>query len=149
MAEMPIEPCISRMLLAASELGCVEEVGTARLAVHSPPVQVLTIAAMLSVSNPYTARTGNSASPHEWVVKQGDHVSLLNLYNQFKVLSIGTPETGLTDWWRQERRRDRNWVQDNKVNTHAMKHATQIRQQLAAYMKVPSPPPPTGCSLAL
>eukprot|EP00656_Telonema_subtile_P045430 TRINITY_DN51686_c0_g1_i1.p2 TRINITY_DN51686_c0_g1~~TRINITY_DN51686_c0_g1_i1.p2 ORF type:complete len:117 (-),score=34.49 TRINITY_DN51686_c0_g1_i1:417-767(-) len=64
MAEMPIEPNISRMLLAARDLGCAEP--------------VLTIAAMLSVSNPYYTKSSGNAQSYEWVVKQGDHLSLLN-----------------------------------------------------------------------
>lgn len=80
--------------------------------------QVLTIAAMLSVSSPYFTRSNPNAEPFEWVVKQGDHLSLLNLYNMY-----------------QRKQRDRNWVNDNRVNPLALKRAAQIRQQLTAYLK--------------
>lgn len=76
MAEMPVEPRLAKALLASVTLGCSEE--------------TLSIAAMCSVDYPFIsmrARANEEAKQRlldckgELSVIQGDHLTLLNIYN--------------------------------------------------------------------
>ena len=74
LAFLPLDPFIGRMLLAAAEGGCLEE--------------GLSIAAMLCIPSPYqrptTALRGRPRIPlASFAVEEGDHLTLLNLYNAF------------------------------------------------------------------
>lgn len=97
MAEFPIEPTIAGMLLNAGEAGCTEE--------------MLTIAAMLSVAAPF--HRNSSAAQRAFAVSQGDHLTLLNVYNSFI-----------------RHRRDTAWINEHRVNRRALVHATEIRKQV-------------------
>jgi ATP-dependent RNA helicase DHX8/PRP22 len=51
MAEIPLEPCLFKMLITSADLGC--------------SVEILTILAMLSVENPFYRLKEGSADRHE------------------------------------------------------------------------------------
>uniref|UniRef100_A0A3Q2VAM4 Pre-mRNA-splicing factor ATP-dependent RNA helicase DHX16 n=1 Tax=Haplochromis burtoni TaxID=8153 RepID=A0A3Q2VAM4_HAPBU len=73
MAELPVDPMLSKMILASEQYKCSEE--------------VLTIAAMLSVNNSIFYRPKDKVvhadnARMNFVVPGGDHLVLLNVYNQ-------------------------------------------------------------------
>jgi pre-mRNA-splicing factor ATP-dependent RNA helicase DHX16 len=108
MAEFPVDPMMAKMLLASEKYKCSEE--------------VVTIAAMLSVNGAIfyrpkdkiihadTARR-NFNHPH------GDHLSLLNVYNQW-----------------QESDHSTQWCYENFIQYRSMKRARDVREQLANLM---------------
>ena len=79
MAEMPVEPRLSRCLLASLEYGCTEE--------------MLSVAAMCDVEYPFVTLRHRSSeesrqrlaeSLAQFVSLDGDHITLLNVYKGFR-----------------------------------------------------------------
>ncbi|CAM9473229.1 unnamed protein product [Hapterophycus canaliculatus] len=108
MAEFPVEPCLAKFLASAWDFDCVED--------------ALTVAAMLSVQNPFDhPRSGGRErrervreAMEEFAVTEGDHITYLNVFNSFE-------ETGS----------DFEWCKDNCLNYRALVRAGEIRQQLS------------------
>ncbi|KAF5474489.1 hypothetical protein F2P56_006382 [Juglans regia] len=102
-AEIPLEPMISKMILSSNELGCSEE--------------ILTIAAVLSVQSIWVYGRGVHRELDEaklrFAAAEGDHVTFLNVYKGF--LQSG---------------KSSQWCHKNHVNYHAMKKVVEIREQL-------------------
>ncbi|PFX22231.1 putative pre-mRNA-splicing factor ATP-dependent RNA helicase DHX16 [Stylophora pistillata] len=109
MAEFPVEPTMSKMLIASEKYKCVE--------------QILTITAMLSVNNAIFYR------PKDKVVHAdnarvnffrpgGDHLTLLNVYDQWV-------ETGYST----------QWCYENFLQHRSMKRARDVREQLEGLME--------------
>lgn len=78
MAEMPVEPRLSRCLLMSFELGCVEE--------------MLSVAAMCDVDYPFVTLRSKASdeskqrladSLSQFVSLEGDHITLLNIFKGF------------------------------------------------------------------
>ncbi|KAF5474488.1 hypothetical protein F2P56_006383 [Juglans regia] len=92
-AEIPLEPMISKMILSSNELGCSEE--------------ILTIAAVLSVQSIWVYGRGVHRELDEaklrFAAAEGDHVTFLNVYKGF--LQSG---------------KSSQWCHKNHVNYHAM-----------------------------
>lgn len=74
MAEFPLEPTFSKMLLTAVDLSCVDE--------------VITIIAMLSVQNVFYRPRDKQALADQKKAKffqpEGDHLTLLTIYEAWK-----------------------------------------------------------------
>lgn len=74
MAKFPLEPRLSRALLASAELGCLDE--------------VLTIVALLSADNIFvhsTEKIDKVATMHrKFQSNYGDLITLLNVYKAYK-----------------------------------------------------------------
>jgi ATP-dependent RNA helicase DHX8/PRP22 len=109
MAEYPLEPQISRMLLRAAELRCA-----------SP---VLTIAAMLSLQGSvfFRPRDRQDQADHRKASfhhPEGDHLTLLNVF----------------DSW-VENGRSAGWCQEHFIQHRSMKRAADIREQLRSIME--------------
>ncbi|GMN43620.1 hypothetical protein TIFTF001_012828 [Ficus carica] len=119
-AEIPLDPMISKMILSSSQLGCSEE--------------IITIAAVLSIQkynvaldtvNKYSAIlqsiwvSGRGAQKEldeaklRFAAAEGDHVTFLNVYKGFF-------QSGKSS----------QWCHKNFVNYHAMKKVVEIREQL-------------------
>lgn len=112
MAELPLEPSLSRMLMEANEYGCLS--------------QALTVAAMLSAET--TLLPGRSKSTEKkrkhtplelpdgsgW----GDHIQLLQIY----------------ECW-DEYDYDVNWVKDNGLQVRGMMFVKDVRKQLCQIMQ--------------
>ncbi|CAN0208209.1 unnamed protein product [Ectocarpus sp. 6 AP-2014] len=117
MAEFPVEPCLAKFLASAWDFGCVED--------------ALTVAAMLSVQNPFVHPRGGGRerrervreAMEEFAVTEGDHITYLNVFNSFD-------ETG----------NDSEWCKENCLNHRALVRAGEIRQQLSRYCKKFAPP---------
>ncbi|GAA5896499.1 hypothetical protein JCM8208_004215 [Rhodotorula glutinis] len=107
MSTFPLEPQLAKMLIVSPEFKCSNE--------------ILSIAAMLSVPNPYlrpnSQRKEADEAKAQFAHPSGDHLSLLNLYHAYK----GSP--------------DANWCWNNYVSHRAMQQADNVRNQLKRSME--------------
>eukprot|EP01099_Mayorella_cantabrigiensis_P002926 TRINITY_DN2315_c1_g1_i1.p1 TRINITY_DN2315_c1_g1~~TRINITY_DN2315_c1_g1_i1.p1 ORF type:complete len:1050 (-),score=283.26 TRINITY_DN2315_c1_g1_i1:113-3175(-) len=109
MAEFPVDPMLSKMILASEKYKCSEE--------------ILTICSMLSVNNAIFYRPKDKAI-HADKAKvnfhrpQGDHLTLLTVYNQWKETNYST-----------------QWCFENFIQFRSMKRARDIRDQLEALLE--------------
>ncbi|GAA5941712.1 hypothetical protein JCM1841_005160 [Sporobolomyces salmonicolor] len=107
MSAFPLEPQLAKMLIVSPEFKCSNE--------------ILSIAAMLSVPNPYlrpnSQRKEADEAKAQFAHPAGDHLSLLNLYHAYK----GSP--------------DANWCWNNYVSFRAMQQADNVRNQLKRNME--------------
>lgn len=106
MAECPLIPHLSRALLEAGKLGCLEE--------------TLTIISMLSSDTIFFSsgedREKTSAAKKTFQHRSGDHLTLLNVYNTFLA-----------------HRSDTKWCANNFIDARSMKHVCDVRQQLVDF----------------
>ncbi|XP_022955010.1 probable pre-mRNA-splicing factor ATP-dependent RNA helicase DEAH9 isoform X1 [Cucurbita moschata] len=102
-AEIPLEPMISKMILASGDLGCSEE--------------IITIAAVLSIQSIWTSSRGAQKELDEarlqFAAAEGDHVTFLNVYKGFL-----------------QSNKSSQWCHKNFINYQAMKKVMEVREQL-------------------
>ncbi|XP_018416161.1 PREDICTED: putative pre-mRNA-splicing factor ATP-dependent RNA helicase DHX16 isoform X1 [Nanorana parkeri] len=108
MAELPVDPMLSKMILASEKYGCSE--------------QILTIAAMLSVNNSIFYRPKDKVvhadtARANFTVPGGDHMVLLNVYTQWV-------ETGYS----------LQWCYENFIQARSLRRARDVREQLEGLM---------------
>uniref|UniRef100_A0AAQ5XHC8 Pre-mRNA-splicing factor ATP-dependent RNA helicase DHX16 n=1 Tax=Amphiprion ocellaris TaxID=80972 RepID=A0AAQ5XHC8_AMPOC len=108
MAELPVDPMLSKMILASEQYKCSEE--------------VLTIAAMLSVNNSIFYRPKDKVvhadnARMNFVVPGGDHLVLLNVYTQWVESGYST-----------------QWCYENFIQFRSMRRARDVRDQLEGLM---------------
>jgi ATP-dependent RNA helicase DHX8/PRP22 len=107
MAEFPLEPALSKMLIISHELGCSEE--------------ILTIVAMLSVEAPFYRPKDKATQADMKKAKfnhaDGDHLTLLTVYDAWKASKFSNP-----------------WCFENFLQPRAMKRAQDVRKQLVMIM---------------
>ncbi|KAK6149987.1 hypothetical protein DH2020_017512 [Rehmannia glutinosa] len=98
-AEIPLDPMVSKMILASNDYGCSEE--------------VITIAAVLSVQSIWFSARGVQKELDEaklrFAAAEGDHVTFLNVHKGFIQSSKSS-----------------NWCHKNHVNYHAMVNILNI-----------------------
>jgi len=74
MAQFPLDPPLTKMLITADKLGCTEE--------------ILTVVSMLSVPSPFYRPKGreeeSDAARDKLLIPESDHLTLLNVYEQWK-----------------------------------------------------------------
>uniref|UniRef100_A0ABD2X397 RNA helicase n=1 Tax=Trichogramma kaykai TaxID=54128 RepID=A0ABD2X397_9HYME len=108
MAEFPLDPPQSKMLIVASNLGCASE--------------ILTIVSMLSVPaifyRPKGREEDSDSKREKFQVPESDHLTYLNVYNQWK-----------------SNRYSSSWCTENFIHAKAMRKVREIRQQLEEIMK--------------
>jgi pre-mRNA-splicing factor ATP-dependent RNA helicase DHX16 len=110
MAEFPLDPMLSKTLVAADTYGCSE--------------QVATICCMLSSGNTifYRPKDKIQLADHAHQAFHagavGDHVALLNVYSQWADSEFST-----------------QWCYENFVQVRSMKRARDIRDQLVALLE--------------
>ncbi|KAH9882082.1 hypothetical protein J1614_001254 [Plenodomus biglobosus] len=112
MAELPLEPMLSKALLQAAnpEFNCLSE--------------MLSIAAMMTLKgNTFISHDGNKKqldnARRRFAVVQGDHLTLYNVYEAFtKSGPYNIP-----------------WCRDNCLNQKSMVKAMSVRKQLVAYLE--------------
>ena len=107
MAEFPLEPNLSKMLLLSVDLGCSDE--------------ILTIVSLLSVDNPFyrpkdkqSAADARKAKFHQ---NEGDHLTFLQVYRGWEASKFSSP-----------------WCFENFIQARAMKRAQDVRKQLLTIM---------------
>lgn len=107
MAEFPLEPNLSKMLILSVDLGCSEE--------------ILTITAMLSVENPFYRPKDKQAQADMRKAKfhqaEGDHLTLLTVYKGWEAARFSNP-----------------WCFENFLQARSMRRAQDVRKQLVTIM---------------
>lgn len=107
MAEFPLEPQLSKMLIQSVDLGCSEE--------------ILTIVAMLTAQNvfyrPKEKQAQADAKKAKFHQPEGDHLTLLTVFNGWKANSYANP-----------------WCFENFIQSRSMKRALDVRKQLVGIM---------------
>jgi ATP-dependent RNA helicase DHX8/PRP22 len=107
MAEFPLEPPLSKMLMTSIALGCSDE--------------ILTIVAMLSVQNvfyrPKEKQTQADAKKSKFHQPEGDHLTLLAVYTSWKANQYSSA-----------------WAHENFVNSRSLRRAQDVRKQLITLM---------------
>lgn len=117
MAEVPIQPMMAKCLLSSAEPGfrCTKE--------------MLSIAAMLSISSPFLipdegrskAGAEGELERRKFTTEEGDHLTLLNVYQTFVNPRIGKQSS--------------RWCGNHRLNFKALSRAVAIRSQLERYLK--------------
>ncbi|XP_068084607.1 ATP-dependent RNA helicase DHX33 isoform X2 [Anabrus simplex] len=104
MAQFPLDPRFSKILLSAKEYGCVEE--------------ILSIVALLSGESIFVTPPGKRekavASREKFISTAGDHITLLNVYQGYKNVE-----------------QKKQWCQDHFLNARNLEYASEVRTQLA------------------
>ena len=107
MSEFPLDPQLSKMLVASPQFKCSNE--------------ILTITAMLSVPNcfvrPRDKMREADAAKEQFVHSDGDHLTLLNVFHAFK------------GWQSKGEEGDMCW--NNWLNLRSLKSANSVRDQLS------------------
>lgn len=105
MAQFPLDPRFSKILLASENYGCLEE--------------MLTIVAMLSGEsiflNPPSKREQALACRQRFSSSYGDHITMLNVFREFQRLGSNN---------------QRSWCHEHYINMRNIIYASQIRAQL-------------------
>lgn len=109
MAEFPVDPMMAKMLIASEKYECSEEAAT--------------IAAMLSVNGAIFYRPKDKGihadeARKNFTVPGGDHLVLLNVYNQWAGSDFST-----------------HWCYENFIQHRSMKRARDVRGQLVGLME--------------
>ncbi|XP_041068515.1 pre-mRNA-splicing factor ATP-dependent RNA helicase DHX16 [Carcharodon carcharias] len=109
MAELPVDPMLSKMILASEKYQCSEE--------------ILTIAAMLSVNNAIFYRPKDKVvhadnARMNFFLPGGDHLVLLNVYTQWVESGYST-----------------QWCYENFIQFRSMRRARDVREQLEGLME--------------
>uniref|UniRef100_A0A0E0LTX8 RNA helicase n=1 Tax=Oryza punctata TaxID=4537 RepID=A0A0E0LTX8_ORYPU len=110
MAEFPLDPMLSKMIVASEKYKCSDE--------------VISIASMLSVGNSIFYRPkdkqvhADNARLNFHTGNVGDHIALLNVYNSWKETDYST-----------------QWCYENYIQVRSMKRARDIRDQLEGLLE--------------
>lgn len=111
-SQFPLDPTLAVMLIGSPAYSCSEE--------------MLTIVALLSVPNvfvrPASARKRADEAKMQFAHADGDHLTLLNVYEQF--MSDDARNIGLHQWCR-----------DNFLSYRSLTSAKSVRSQLARIME--------------
>ncbi|PWA73424.1 DNA/RNA helicase, ATP-dependent, DEAH-box type, conserved site-containing protein [Artemisia annua] len=107
MAEFPLDPPLSKMLLASVDLGCSDE--------------ILTIIAMITTGNIFYRPREKQAQADQKKAKffqpEGDHLTLLAVYEAWKAKNFSGP-----------------WCFENFVQSRSLRRAQDVRKQLLSIM---------------
>lgn len=107
MSQFPLDPMLSKILLASVDLGCSEE--------------ILTIVAMLGVQSVFYRPKEKQGLADQKKAKfhqpEGDHVTLLTVYNSWKNNRFSSP-----------------WCYENFIQSRSLKRAQDVRKQLVTIM---------------
>ncbi|KAK9837133.1 hypothetical protein WJX81_005309 [Elliptochloris bilobata] len=107
MAEFPLDPPVSKMLIASVDLGCSDE--------------ILTIIGMLSAQNIFYRPREKQAQADQKKAKffqpEGDHLTLLAVYEAWKASKFSKP-----------------WAYENFIQERSLRRAQDVRKQLMMIM---------------
>lgn len=108
MAEFPLHPMCSKMLLSSEEFECSEE--------------AVTIIAMMQIQNvfitPSKQKVAANRAKRRFSVEEGDHLTLLNVFNAFLQYN-----------------KNARWCHENFLNNKGLVRASEIREQLIRLLK--------------
>ena len=112
LAEAPLDPMMARALLVAAQCGCADE--------------MLSIAAMTAVASPFRAHefgptmdVAAEVGRRKFVAEEGDHLTLLNVYDAFVDPRIGQCSA--------------RWAASHALDVSVLRRAQAIRAQLVRY----------------
>jgi len=107
MAEFPLEPNLSKLLLLSVDLGCSDE--------------ILTITALLSVENPFYRPRDKQGQADMKKAKfhqaEGDHLTLLAVFKAWEASKFSNP-----------------WCFENFIQARSMRRSQDVRKQLVTIM---------------
>jgi ATP-dependent RNA helicase DHX8/PRP22 len=108
MADFPMEPTLAKVLIAAVDMGCSDE--------------ILSIVAMLNLPTvfyrPKEKQTQADQKKAKFHDPHGDHLTLLNVYNSWKHSGYSSP-----------------WCFENFIQARSMRRAKDVRDQLVKIME--------------
>jgi ATP-dependent RNA helicase DHX8/PRP22 len=108
MADFPMEPTLAKVLIAAVDMGCSDE--------------ILSIVAMLNLPTvfyrPKEKQTQADQKKAKFHDPHGDHLTLLNVYNSWKQSGFSSP-----------------WCFENFIQARSMRRAKDVRDQLVKIME--------------
>ncbi|KAN0096804.1 P-loop containing nucleoside triphosphate hydrolase protein [Hyaloscypha variabilis] len=108
MADFPMDPSLAKVLIAAVDIGCSDE--------------ILSIVAMLSMPSvfyrPKEKQTQADQKKAKFHDPHGDHLTLLNVYNSWKQNKYANP-----------------WCFENFIQARSMRRAKDVRDQLVKIME--------------
>eukprot|EP00823_Brevimastigomonas_motovehiculus_P006334 TRINITY_DN5223_c0_g1_i1.p1 TRINITY_DN5223_c0_g1~~TRINITY_DN5223_c0_g1_i1.p1 ORF type:complete len:765 (-),score=184.00 TRINITY_DN5223_c0_g1_i1:110-2404(-) len=108
MVEFPLDPPLAKMMITAELLNCTSE--------------ILTVVSMLSIPNvffrPNERADESDAAREKFFVPESDHLTLLNIYNQWKINNFSS-----------------EWCTEHFIHAKAMRKVREIRAQLLDIMK--------------
>lgn len=108
MADFPMEPSLAKVLIAATDLGCSDE--------------ILSIVAMLNLPTIFYRPKEKQQQADQKKAKfhdpHGDHLTLLNVYNAWKQSGFSAP-----------------WCFENFIQARSMKRAKDVRDQIIRIME--------------
>ena len=110
MAQLPLFPQLSHLLLKSVEHGCVSEALTA--------VSLLSSESIFQQPFEEEAKAKAERAKRNFSTKEGDLLTLVNVFEK----------------WR-EARMDKNWAGRNFLNQRALQHANSVRNQLTVLLK--------------
>ncbi|KAK6623572.1 hypothetical protein RUM43_009424 [Polyplax serrata] len=103
MAQFPVDPRYSKILLSACDFGCVDE--------------IISIIALLSgesiLIHPMTRRDEAREAHKKFLSSCGDHITLLNVFRNFKKVS-----------------QQKQWCRENYLHCRNLMYAMNVRKQL-------------------
>ncbi|KAK9456427.1 P-loop containing nucleoside triphosphate hydrolase protein [Dipodascopsis uninucleata] len=109
MAELPLDPQISKILLKSQEYGCMSE--------------ILTIVATMSVKNilyvPQNETKAAAIEHRKFTVDEGDHLTMYNIYMAFTTRG----------------KKSSKWAHERYLNYKALVQAVSVRNQLVKYLE--------------
>jgi ATP-dependent RNA helicase DDX35 len=110
MAELPVEPMMAKVLLQASQFGCLSA--------------ILTIAAMTSLEGAVWfhhegEKKAEESSRRKFAVEEGDHLTIFNVYQAFVTKG----------------KKDASWCRKHHLNYKSMLRAVSVRAQLKRYIE--------------
>lgn len=110
MAELSVEPMMAKVLLSASDFGCLSE--------------ILSIAAMTTLQGAVWfqhdgEKKAMESSRWKFAVDEGDHLTLLNVYQTFVTKG----------------KKDAGWCRTHHLNFKSMTKAVSVRGQLKRYLE--------------
>jgi pre-mRNA-splicing factor ATP-dependent RNA helicase DHX38/PRP16 len=108
MAEFPLDPPLSKMLIVSEDLGCSEEVATVVSMLSVPSVWV----------RPKERAEESDLAREKFMVPESDHLTLLFVFQQW--IAMG---------------RSNRWCAENFVQAKALRRVAEIREQLVDIMR--------------
>lgn len=103
MAEFPVDPPLSKMIIVANDLGCIDE--------------VLTIVSMISVPSiffkPKDKLQEAEAAREKLLIPESDHLTYLNIFEQWKKHEYGTA-----------------WATEHFLQAKSLRKVREVRSQL-------------------
>ncbi|NWY44868.1 DQX1 helicase, partial [Sylvia atricapilla] len=128
MSEFPLDPQLSKSLLASCEFECVDEMLTIAAMVTAPSCFLQTPPGTEEIARTRWSRFSHPA---------GDHCTLINVFNAFKAATANPTRPGNSE----------KWCRDHFLSCSALSMAGVIRAELVEIMKrieLPISPPGFG-----